>query len=949
MRFHAFVSYARRSSTDQAVALKQGLEAYARKWNRARSTDVFLDDASLSAAPSLEGTLSRSLEESDWLIVLLSEAAADSPWVDQEVSWWLEHKGPERMLLVQIDGRVVWMRGKGFSPDSTSVPPALRKVSVEPRWVDLSWFGQPDSLRRDDPRFTEVVLQLFCPIHALERSEAVAMRDANVRRAKQLARGAITTLSILLLVAIIATSVAVQQRGEAIDQARVATGRQLAARGSQLVATDIGRARLLTAQGWELVDDTDTRSALLGAVNASPQLDGQVSFPDNVSELWVSRDRTVTVALTNGDLRQWRPGTRETTLVGRIDGGVDGVTTSADGDVVGSWYGHDGGDSGFSEVALFAEGHRLDLPGASEGPAAISPSGQSAVYFVDRTQSHEIEHPFQGEYEVHLATISSGRLTQDSIIGVVDQDPDQIRWGDNGRLTMLYNPDISAGTATIEIGTWRLNPLTIESWSALGAGYGFEFGGVLSTGGEYAFTGAEVVPATADFPKSSAEHPAHGTSVPGVTVSDGSTEVGLAVSPDGSRVVSAEQNEIEVRDVGDSASSPITITGSRRLGDVAMPDRDHVVSVDGSLVSLWSLTTQHSLVSVHEVNGPDIGCGAKTCVPSPVLPNADGSLDEIDALNGYWLYRPREGDATQLPGDFLGWMDTDSYFASNTVDSQVQLQLWDAGATRPTRSWLVPGLNPQAPDYDGIWAGAWRAADGQFVAVADKSSLHVTPGEKFPTLQTTMSIVRVTPDEAKITVTPSSDHIDDLSSDGTSLITSVTADDKEVWKVVDFASGSVLRESPDELRFAGLHDVVLAQSGSRTDETLLADSTHPELQFTTKGSGRIVVSPGDDYVVSVPSADRLDLHSRSDGGQIIEFGTQNRYASAAGAGFSGDSLRLFLVDNAADKDEVARVRELDLSPNTWVSFACATVQRPLTVEEWTRITGQPAPADLVCS
>jgi len=55
------------------------------------------------------------------------------------------------------------------------------------------------------------------------------------------------------------------------------------------------------------------------------------------------------------------------------------------------------------------------------------------------------------------------------------------------------------------------------------------------------------------------------------------------------------------------------------------------------------------------------------------------------------------------------------------------------------------------------------------------------------------------------------------------------------------------------------------------------------------------------------------------------------------------------VDSAAGKDEVARVRELDLSPATWVSFACQTVQRPLTADELTRITGQPAPSDLVCS
>ncbi len=79
MNFDAFISYSRAGSAKEARALKIGLERYARPWNRARSTRVFLDDASLSAAPSLTGTLLQSLTESEWLIVLLTEEAAQSP------------------------------------------------------------------------------------------------------------------------------------------------------------------------------------------------------------------------------------------------------------------------------------------------------------------------------------------------------------------------------------------------------------------------------------------------------------------------------------------------------------------------------------------------------------------------------------------------------------------------------------------------------------------------------------------------------------------------------------------------------------------------------------------------------------------------------------------------------------------------------------------------------
>lgn len=275
MGFDAFISYARKSSTDEAVALKQGLEAYARRWNRARSTDVFLDDASLSAAPSLEGTLSRSLMESEWLIVLLSEAAAASPWVDQEVAWWLEHKSPERMLLVQIDGRLAWTRGEGFTSDSTCVPPALRQLAVEPRWVDVTWFNQPDSLRQDDPRFTEVVLQLFCPIHGLERSQAVALRDANVRRAKRLTRGAITALSTLLTLALVASAIAVNQRSEAVAQRDQAIRLAMVSQAHDLVGTNDALAMAFSIEATVGSDSTQALRTLTSAQVSRAQAAGQ--------------------------------------------------------------------------------------------------------------------------------------------------------------------------------------------------------------------------------------------------------------------------------------------------------------------------------------------------------------------------------------------------------------------------------------------------------------------------------------------------------------------------------------------------------------------------------------------------------------------------------------------------------------------------------------------------
>ncbi len=85
--------------------------------------------------------------------------------------------------------------------------------------------------------------------------------------------------------------------------------------------------------------------------------------------------------------------------------------------------------------------------------------------------------------------------------------------------------------------------------------------------------------------------------------------------------------------------------------------------------------------------------------------------------------------------------------------------------------WVGPGF-----------AGAWRGRRLCFgLGVGDQvvSSLHVAPGDKFPTRYTTNSIVRLNPDESAVRMVSASDHLVDLSSDGTRMIISVTKEGKQ--------------------------------------------------------------------------------------------------------------------------------------------------------------------------
>jgi hypothetical protein len=64
---------------------------------------VFLDQTSLSASADLTAQLEGPLANSRFFILLASVEAAASPWVGEEVGYWLEHKPRDRFLIALGD------------------------------------------------------------------------------------------------------------------------------------------------------------------------------------------------------------------------------------------------------------------------------------------------------------------------------------------------------------------------------------------------------------------------------------------------------------------------------------------------------------------------------------------------------------------------------------------------------------------------------------------------------------------------------------------------------------------------------------------------------------------------------------------------------------------------------------------------------------------------------
>ena len=131
--YDAFISYSHAADGLLAPRLQSALQRFAKPWWKRRALRVFRDESSLSANPHLWSSITEALDTSGWFVLLLSPDAASSPWVNQEIDYWKQHKDPSRILPVLTDGTFEWTEG---DVSGSAVPEQLHgSFSEEPRWV----------------------------------------------------------------------------------------------------------------------------------------------------------------------------------------------------------------------------------------------------------------------------------------------------------------------------------------------------------------------------------------------------------------------------------------------------------------------------------------------------------------------------------------------------------------------------------------------------------------------------------------------------------------------------------------------------------------------------------------------------------------------------------------------------------------------------------------------
>jgi WD40 repeat protein len=235
--YDAFLSYAH-EDRPVAYGVQRSLHHIGRRLGQLRALRVFRDSTDLTASPDLWSKVTEAMDRSRYFIAVLSPYAAASHWVNKEVTYWLEHRGADQLMLVTASGQLLWdAEASRFDPDrSDAALPVLTQpgaLKSEPFYVDVSgdapWHPSATLFR-------EKVTDLAAPIHGKPKSELAGEDLREQRRFRRLRRAAVFGLIVLTVIAVVAAVIAVVQRGQAIHQRNEAIAGQLVSEAASMLA-----------------------------------------------------------------------------------------------------------------------------------------------------------------------------------------------------------------------------------------------------------------------------------------------------------------------------------------------------------------------------------------------------------------------------------------------------------------------------------------------------------------------------------------------------------------------------------------------------------------------------------------------------------------------------------------------------------------------------------------
>ncbi len=187
--YDAFVSYSHAADNELAPVLQKYMQSFARPWFRLRSMRVFRDDTTLVLTPHLWPDIRNAMDAARYFVLLASPQAAQSRWVQQEVSHWITTRGADTLLILLTDGKIEWNdAANDFDWTlSTALPPVLKGAyAAEPKWEDVSSLTNPGDLTMQNPILGKTIASLYSAITGKPLDEVIGEDVRQFRRTRMI-------------------------------------------------------------------------------------------------------------------------------------------------------------------------------------------------------------------------------------------------------------------------------------------------------------------------------------------------------------------------------------------------------------------------------------------------------------------------------------------------------------------------------------------------------------------------------------------------------------------------------------------------------------------------------------------------------------------------------------------------------------------------------------------